>query len=138
VAKEPELELIRRALPFILPIAVVTFIIGAAAAHVDAGWSAALGIVVVAGNFVASGFSLAWASRVSPTAIFAVGLGGFAVRIAVFAALLLGLKTFSWFSPVAFTAAFVPATMVLLGFEMKYLASPRTQADLWYFREQPR
>jgi hypothetical protein len=138
VTKEPELELIRRALPFILPIAFVAFVVGAVASHVDTGWSAALGIAVVAGNFVASGLSLAWASRVSPTAIFAVGLGGFAVRIAVFAALLLGLKTFSWFSPVAFTAAFVPATMVLLGFEMKYLASPRTQADLWYFREQPR
>ena len=42
------------------------------------------------------------------------------------------------YSPLKAGAAFVPATMVLLGFEMKYLASPRTQADLWYFREQPR
>jgi hypothetical protein len=112
-------------------------VVGAVASNEGAGWSAALAIVVVAANLVASGLSIAWAAGDSPTAVFAVGLGGFGLRIAVFAALLLALRTFSWFSPVAFTAAFVPATIVLLGFEMRFMASPKVQADLWYFREQP-
>jgi hypothetical protein len=136
-AREPERELIRRALPFFPPLALVAFVVGAVASNEGAGWSAALAIVVVAANLVASGLSIAWAAGVSPTAVFAVGLGGFGLRIAVFAALLLALRTFSWFSAVAFTAAFVPATVVLLGFEMRFMASPKVQADLWYFREQP-
>jgi hypothetical protein len=137
-AREPERELIRRALPFFPPVALVAFVIGVAVSSAGAGWSAGLAIVVVAANLVASGLSLAWAAGISPTAVFAVGLGGFGLRIAVFAALLLALRTFSWFSPVAFTAAFIPATIVLLGFEMRSMASPKVQADLWYFREQPR
>ena len=48
---------------------------------------------------------------------------------------LLGLDGLAWFSPVAFAAAFVPATIALLVVEMK-LVSGRMQADLWYFRER--
>ena len=135
-AREPERELVRRVLPFVPPLAVVAFVAGAVVSNTGAGWSASLAILVVAGNFAASGLSLAWAAGISPVAIFAVGLGGFGLRIAVFAALLFALRTFTWFSLVAFTAAFVPATIVLLGFELRYMASRKVQADLWYFRQQ--
>ena len=135
-AREPERELVRRVLPFVPPLAVVAFVGGTLVSNAGAGWSASLAILVVAANFAASGLSLAWAAGISPVAIFAVGLGGFGLRIAVFAALLFALQTFTWFSPVAFTAAFVPATVVLLGFELRYMASRKVQADLWYFREQ--
>jgi len=40
-----------------------------------------------------------------------------------------------WFSARAFIVAFSPATMILLGFEMKVLSGRRLQSDLWYFRE---
>ena len=135
-AREPERELVRRVLPFVPPLAIAAFVAATLASNQGAGWSAALGIAVVAGNFTASGLSLAWAAGISPVAIFAVGLGGFGLRIAVFVALLFALQTFAWFSPVAFTAAFVPATVVLLGFEMRFMSSRKVQADLWYFREQ--
>jgi hypothetical protein len=45
------------------------------------------------------------------------------------------LDRLSWFSPLAFAAAFVPTTIALLVFEMKLLAG-RMQADLWYFPER--
>ena len=134
--KAPERDLIRRVLPFVVPVAVVAFLAATALSGPRAGWSAAGGILVVAANLVASGYSLAWAATISPVAIFAVGLGGFVLRLTLFVALLLILRTFAWFSPVAFAAAFVPATVVLLAFEMRHLSNRHVQADLWYFRGQ--
>jgi hypothetical protein len=132
---EPERELVRRALPFALPAVVVAFAAGALLGDLNAGWSAAIGVAVVAANFVAYGLSLAWAAAISPMALMAVGLGGFIVRLAVIVLLLVGLTELSWFSPVAFLAAVIPATALLLGFEMKVI-SGRLQADLWQFPSQ--
>jgi hypothetical protein len=133
---DPERDLVRRLLPFSVPAAAIAFAIGAVTSGAGAGWSAALAIAVVAGNLVLSGLSIAWAAGISPVAIYAVALGGFVVRLTVFLVLLVVLTRFGWFSPVAFTAAFVPATLALLVAEMRLLASPKLQADLWYFREQ--
>jgi hypothetical protein len=132
---EPERELVRRALPFAIPALVVAFAAGALLGGADVGWSAAIGVAVVTANFVAYGLSLAWAAAISPMALMAVGLGGFIVRLAVIVLLLVGLDTLSWFSPVAFLAAVVPVTALLLGFEMKVI-SGRLQADLWQFPSQ--
>lgn len=135
---EPERELVRRALPFV-PVAVLAaFVVGAATVDLDAGYSAAIAIAVVGANFVANGLSLAWAAGISPIAIYAVGLGGFVARLVIFALALLALTAADWFSARAFIAAFVPATLVLLAFEMKVLSDRRLQADLWYFREEAR
>jgi hypothetical protein len=132
---EPERELVRRALPYAIPALVVAFAAGALLGGADVGWSAAIGVAVVTANFVAYGLSLAWAAAISPMALMAVGLGGFIVRLAVIVLLLVGLDTLSWFSPVAFLAAVVPVTALLLGFEMKVI-SGRLQADLWQFPSQ--
>jgi hypothetical protein len=129
---EPERELARRVLPVALPAVAVAFAAGALADGSDAGWSAALGVAVVLANFFAYALSLAWAARISPTAVFAVGLGGFLVRIAVIVALLVALNSLSWFSAVAFVFAVIPVTVLLLGYEMKVL-SGRMQADMWRF-----
>jgi ATP synthase protein I len=129
---EPERDLVRRAAPIAIPVAGVAFALGALVGGRGAGWSAALGVAVVAANFAAHGLSLAWAARISPTIMFAVGLGGYLVRIALVVLLLIALNSLSWFSPVAFLAAVVPATTLLLGFEMK-VVSGRMQADLWRF-----
>lgn len=130
-AREPEHELIRRALPFIVPAVAIAYAAGAVASA-DAARSAALGVAVVAANFVAHGLSLAWAARISPTVLVGVGLGGFALRLgAIFVAMVL-LDRLSWFSPVAFVAALMPATVALLAFEAKTLAG-RMQGDLWRF-----
>jgi hypothetical protein len=129
---EPERELVRRVVPFSIPALAIAFVAGALLGGPDAGWSAALGVAVVLANFFAYAFSLAWAAAISPTAVFAVGLGGFLVRIAVIVAILVALNSLSWFSAVAFVLAVVPATILLLGFEMKVL-SGRMQADMWRF-----
>jgi hypothetical protein len=129
---EPERELVRRAAPFAVPAAILAFVLGAIAGGSDVGWSAALGVAVVAANFIAYGLSLAWAARISPTMLFAVALGGYLLRLAMVVLIMVGLNTLEWFSPVAFIAAVIPATVALLGFEMKVM-SGRMQADLWAF-----
>ena len=121
---DPERELMRRLLPFSVP-----------ALAVAAGAGAAIGIVVLAMNFVAHAGSMAWAARISPMILLAVGLGGYLVRLAAFTVALVLLDRLDWFSPLAFIAAFAPATIALLVMEMRLLAG-RMQADLWYFPEK--
>ena len=134
---EPERELVRRLLPFALP-----------ALAIAAGAGAAIG--GVGGRLVggdrdrrrhrelrrARRRRWPWAARISPMLVMAVGLGGYLVRIAAFTVALLLLDNLSWFSPLAFVAAFAPATVALLVVEMRLL-SGRMQADLWYFPERP-
>ncbi|MEX0833391.1 MAG: hypothetical protein WD276_05895 [Actinomycetota bacterium] len=127
---EPEHELIRRVLPFSLPVAVLAFVFGTVLADADAGWSAAAGVAIVFANFAAHGLSLAWAARISPTVVFAVGMGGFVLRLGIFAAIMVLLRRFEWFSTVAFIGALVPVTIALLVMEMKLL-SGRMRVDLW-------
>ena len=134
---EPERELVRRLLPLGLPAFVLAVGAGAAFGGAGAAVSAGLGIVAVTANLVAHARSAAWASRISATAVMVAELGGYVLRIATFTAALFLLDRLSWFSAVAFVAAFVPATAVLLVLEMKLLGG-RIQADLWYFREAQR
>ena len=97
-----------------------------------AGWSAAIAIAIVYLNFVANALSIAWAASISPTLVSIVALGGYVVRLIVYTIALVLLNQLSWFSPVAFALALVPAIIALLIYEAKAL-SGRMQADLWTF-----
>lgn len=119
---EPEIEMVRRAVWFGPPAFVLALAIGAAAGGWNIGWSAAIGIAVVLANFVAHGVSLAWAARRSLTALAAVAMVGFIVRLGAIVAVMFALNRLSFFSPLAFGLAVVPATVLLLVFEMKLLA----------------
>lgn len=132
---EPERELVRRLLPFAVPALAIAAGVGAVLGGSGVAWSAAIAIVAVALNFVAHAGSVAWAARISPMLVMAVGLGGYVVRVAAFTVALLLLNRLSWFSPLAFVAAFAPATIALLAVEMRLLGG-RMQADLWYFPER--
>ena len=119
---EPEREMVRRLAPWGVPAALAACLLGWVVGGRDVGVSAFLGIVVVTANFVANGLSLAWAARVSLTALSAVAMGGFVVRLGVIVAIMAGLDRFAFFSPLAFGLAVVPATLLLLGFEMRLVA----------------
>jgi hypothetical protein len=134
---EPERELARRLLPFSVPALAVAAALGAALGGAGAAASAAIGVVAVALNLVTYAASMAWAARISAAAVMVVGVGGYVLRIGTFAVVLALLDRLAWFSPVAFVAAFVPATLTLLALELRLLGG-RMQADLWYFRERER
>jgi hypothetical protein len=116
--------------PFLFPAVGVAFVLGAALGGPNAGWSTAIAVGVVAVNFLGAGLSFAWAATISPMALAAVGVVGFFVRMTTILVLMIALNRLDWFSPTAFAAAVVPATAVLLMFEMKVL-SGRMQVDMW-------
>jgi len=116
--------MVRRALPFEPPAILLAFVIGSVAGGWGVGWSAAIGVAIVVLNFVANGLSLARAAKVSLTAYTAVAMGGFIARLGVIVAIMAVLDRFAFFSPLAFGLAVVPATILLLGFEMKQVAGP--------------
>jgi hypothetical protein len=122
--------MVRRALPWAAPALAIALALGVWLGDWGTGWSAAIGVGVVALNLVAHGLSLAWAARISTTMVFAVGMGGFVLRLATVLVILILLNGLPWFSAVAFVAAVVPATILLLVYEAKLL-SGRMQADLW-------
>lgn len=128
---EPEREMVRKALPLAVPALLVAIGVGWWLGGRDAAASAAVGVVVVFANFALYGLSLAYAARISLIVLFAVGMAGYIVRLAAVVVIILGLKQLSWFSVVAFVAALVPTTIVLLSFEIKLVAG-RMQADLWH------
>jgi hypothetical protein len=134
---EPERALIRRVSPFAVPAAVVAYAVGALIGGASTGWSAAIAIAIVHLNFVANALSIAWAASTSPTLVSIVALGGYVVRLIVYTIALVLLNQLSWFSPVAFALALVPAIIALLVYEAKAL-SGRMQADLWTFDGAPR
>jgi hypothetical protein len=129
-APEPEREMIRRALPWTVPAVALAIAGGWLAGGWDTAWSAAIGVGVVALNHVAHGLSMAWAARISPAMVFTVGMGGFALRLGTILLILIALNRLAWFSAVAFVAAVVPATILLLVFEAR-VVSGRMQANLW-------
>lgn len=119
---DPEREMVRRVAPFALPALAVAVAAGWAVGGRDVGVSAGLGIAVVFVNFVAHALSLARAARISLTALYAVGLGGFVVRLAIVVAIMAWLNRFAFFSPLGFGLTVVVSTILLLGYEMKLLA----------------
>jgi hypothetical protein len=129
-AVEPEREMVRRILPFSVPAIGLAVVLGWVFGGPDAAASAGIGAALVFVNFVAYAYSLAYAARVSLVVLFAVGLGGFIVRLGIFVVVLVVLRQLDWFSTVAFIAAFVPATIALLALEIRLLGG-RMQADLW-------
>lgn len=129
---EPERELIRRVLPFGPAAVAVALVAGLLAGGWAGALSAAIGVGVVLANFAVHGWSLSRAARVSLTALSAVALGGFIVRLAAIVGLLFALDQFWFFSPLAFIIAVIPATALLLVFEMKLLGG-RMQSEAWNF-----
>ncbi len=122
--------MVRTMLPLSVPVLAVALLAGGLVGGRDAASSAALGVIVVFANFIAYAYSLVYAARISLVVLYAVALGGFIVRLGIVVGIILGLQQLSWFSVVAFVAALVPATIVLLAFEIK-MVSGRMQADLW-------
>jgi ATP synthase protein I len=129
---EPERDLIRRVLPFGPAAILLALVVGTGLGGWEAGLSAAIGIVVVLLNFVVHGWSLAWAARISLTVLSAVSLGGFILRLAAIVGILFALERLAFFSALAFVLAVIPATVLLLGFEMRQLQG-RMQVELWNF-----
>ena len=119
---EPEREIVRRLAPLGGPTALLALGIGTLVGGWRVGWSAAIGIAVVSLNLVAQGLSVAWAAPRSANLLAATVMGGFAVRLGTIGAVLFWLTHYGWFSALVFAVTVVPATAVLLAYEMRLVA----------------
>jgi hypothetical protein len=118
----PELTMVRKATVPAVVALLGAVVLGWLLGGVDVAASVGIGIALVYVNFAAHGWSLAWASTISVGTVMGVALGGFALRLGIVVVAMFALNTLSWFSPLAFGLAVVPATLLLLVYEAQLVS----------------
>ena len=90
---------------------------------VEGAASAALAIALVSVNLVLAALALSWAAKVSLTAIMAVSLGGFAVRMGLVTAVLFAVRDASWVNMTALGICVLVTHLGLLFWELRYVSA---------------
>lgn len=85
--------------------------------------SAAVAIALVVVNLVLAALALSWAAKVSLTAIMAVSLGGFAVRMGLVTAVLFAVRNASWINMTALGITVLVTHLGLLFWELRYVSA---------------
>ena len=90
---------------------------------VDGATSALLAIAVVTLNLVIAALALSWAAKISLTAIMAVALGGFALRMGLVVAVLFGVRDADWVNMTALAILILVTHLGLLFWELRYVSA---------------
>ena len=85
--------------------------------------SAAVAIALVVVNLLLAAFALSWAAKVSLTAIMAVSLGGFAVRMGLVTAVLFAVRDATWIDMTALGITVLVTHLGLLFWELRYVSA---------------
>jgi len=85
--------------------------------------SAAVAIALVVVNLLLAAFALSWAAKVSLTAIMAVSLGGFAVRMGLVTAVLFAVRDATWIHMTALGITVLVTHLGLLFWELRYVSA---------------
>ena len=104
-------------------LAPVVVIVSAMIWGVEGAASAALAIAVVAVNLVIAALALSWAAKISLTAIMAVALGGFALRMGLVVAVLFGVRDADWLNMTALAILILVTHLGLLFWELRYVSA---------------
>jgi hypothetical protein len=89
----------------------------------DGATSALLAIALVSVNLVLAALALSWAAKVSLTAIMAVSLGGFAVRMGLVTAVLFAVRDAGWVDLTALGVTVLVTHLGLLVWELRYVSA---------------
>ncbi|HUS61219.1 MAG TPA: ATP synthase subunit I [Acidimicrobiales bacterium] len=119
VERELAFDMVKRGVwvaPAILALATVVWGLQGTA-------SAAVAITLVGINLVLAALGLSWAAKISLTAIMAVSLGGFAVRMALVCAVLLAVRHESWINLTALGITVLVTHLGLLFWELRYVSA---------------
>lgn len=106
-----------------LPVAPLLVLLSAAVWGLDGALSSGFGILLVLGNLLLSAASLAWAARISPPAIMATALGGFAVRMALLMVAVAAVRDQAWVEVVPLGLTIVVTHLGLLVWESRYVSA---------------
>lgn len=85
--------------------------------------SAVVAIALVVVNLVLAAVALSWAAKVSMTAIMAVSLGGFAVRMGLVTAVLFAVRDATWIDMTALGVTVLVTHLGLLFWELRYVSA---------------
>ncbi len=85
--------------------------------------SAAVAIALVVVNLLLAALALSWAAKVSLTAIMAVSLGGFAVRMGLVTAVLFVVRDATWIDMTALGITVLVTHLGLLFWELRYVSA---------------
>ena len=119
VERELAFDMLKRGVWFAPAVLVVaTMIWGAQGAS-----SAAIAVALVAVNLVLAALSLSWAAKVSLSAIMAVSLGGFAVRMGLVCLVLLVVRNEPWINLTALGITVLVTHLGLLFWELRYVSA---------------
>ena len=112
-------DMLKHAVPFAPVVVLLSWLAWGS----RGAWSALLAVAVVVVNLLLSSISLAWAARVSPTALMGAALGGFLVRMMLVTAVVVAVKDSSWVNLTARAVAILVTHLTLLIWETRYVGA---------------
>ena len=113
------LDMLKHAVPFVPVIVLLSWLAWGS----RGAWSALLAVAVVVVNLLLSSISLAWAARVSPTALMGAALGGFLVRMMLVTIVVVAVKGSAWVDLTALAVAILVTHLTLLIWETRYVGA---------------
>jgi hypothetical protein len=119
VERELAFDMLKRGVWFAPAILVLASLVWGA----DGATSALLAIALVSVNLVLAALALSWAAKQSLTAIMAVSLGGFAVRMGLVTAVLFAVRDASWVDLTALGVTVLVTHLGLLFWELRYVSA---------------
>jgi hypothetical protein len=122
VQGSPEVDIAKDMVRRALPVAPVLVLVCGLIWGVDGALSSAYGIGLVLINFVVAASLLAWAARISPTALMAATLGGFLVRMGLIVAAVVLVQHQSWAVMAPMLGTILVTHIGLLLWETRYVS----------------
>jgi hypothetical protein len=119
VERELAFDMLKRGVWFAPAILLVSTMIWGT----EGAASAAVAIAVVTVNLLLAAIALSWAAKISLTAIMAVALGGFAVRMGLVTAVLFSVRDASWINMMALAITVLVTHLGLLFWELRYVSA---------------
>lgn len=124
-----ELRLARSAALFLVVLGIPVIAIAGAAAGLAGAVSAAIGATVVIGMFLMAGATMSWAARISPAALMGAVLGGYLVRLMVYALLIVLLRPVEWLSGPSLAISTAVLLVAVLAWEVR--VASRNPSMFW-------
>ena len=119
----------RSALMVILALAVPVIAVATALAGPGGALGASIGAAVVAGMFLMSGALLSWSARIGPEAMFAAALGGYLLRLMIYALLIVLLRPVEAISGTSLALSAAVLMIAALAWEVRVVS--RDPRALW-------
>ena len=119
----PEVAIARDLARRAVPVGLVLTAASAAIWGSNGALTAGLAVTIVVVNLLVAAGLMAWAARISPTALMAAVLGGFVVRMAIVVAVLFAVQDQSWVEMPLLAFTLLLAQLGLLFWETRHVSA---------------